>query len=114
VAVRGIRLDELPAIERDAFLHYVTITRRCGHVAMWPVFRDELVDALTAAFGLDSRWLDRDHAAETARIAERRRRAFALVDEVAARFDPEDQWSEFREALWDGRSPLMIPPAAKP
>lgn len=108
---RGIDLDDLPAIERENFLHFVTLAYRCGHPGQWSAFRDELVAALNAAFGLDSRWLDRDQALETARIRERRRRAYVLVDQSATRYDPSSQWSQYREALWDGRGPLMIPPA---
>jgi hypothetical protein len=110
---RGLHLDELPQIERDSFLHFVTIARRCGHAEDWTLFRNELVAGLTAAFALDSRWVDRDYEQETARIAARRRRAFALVDQAAARFDPVSQWPQFREALWDGRHPLMVPPAPR-
>lgn len=113
MVTHGLHLDELPQIERDGFLHFVTIARRCGHVGQWPVFRDELVSALTTAFALDSRWLDRDQESETARIAERRRRAFLLVDQAAGRFDPVSQWPPFREALWDGRQALMIAPAPR-
>lgn len=108
---RGLHLDELPRIERDSFLHFVTIARRCGHAEGWTVFRDELVSALTAAFGLDSRWVDLDHDQEMTRIAARRRCAFALVDQTAERYDPVSQWPQFREALWDNRHPLMKPPA---
>jgi hypothetical protein len=103
---RGLHLNELSRIERDSFLHFVTITRRCGDAEDWSVFRDELVSALTAAFGLDSRWVDRDRGQETARITTRRRRAFALVDQAAARYDPLSQWPQFREVLWDGRRSL--------
>lgn len=110
---RGLHLDELPQIEREGFVHFVTIARRCGHDGRWTVFREELVSALTAAFGLDSRWLDRDQELETARIAERCRRAFVLVDQAAGRFDPVSQWPQFREALWDGRQALMISPAPR-
>lgn len=110
---RGLHLDELPQIEREGFLHFVTIARRCGHAGQWAVFRDELVSALTAAFALDSRWVDREEELETARVDERRRRAFALVDEAAARFDPVSQWPQFREVLWDGRQALMIAPAPR-
>jgi hypothetical protein len=64
---------------------------------------------LTAAFALDSRWVDRDHDGETARIEERRRRGFALVDDVRGRFDPVAQWPQFREALWSGRDEAAVP-----
>jgi hypothetical protein len=110
---RGLQLDELPRVERDSFVHFVTIARRCGRADEWMKFREELVAALTAAFGLDSRWVDRDHDLETARIAERRRRACALVDEVDAQYDRLAQWPQFREALWEGRHRLMIPPAPR-
>lgn len=110
---RGLYLEELPQIERDSYLHFVTIALRSGHPGQRAVFRDELVSALIAAFALDSRWLDRDQELETARIAERRRRAFVLVDQTAERFDPVSEWPQFREAVWDGRQALMIAPAAR-
>ncbi|WP_052665127.1 hypothetical protein [Nitriliruptor alkaliphilus] len=108
---RGLHLDELPQIERDSFLHFATIARRCGHADEWMLFRDEMASALTAAFGLNSRWVDLDDDQETARIAARRECAYALIDEAAARFDPLSQWPQFREALWNGRHSLMEPPA---
>jgi hypothetical protein len=56
-------------------------------------------------------WDSPGHEEETARITARRRRAFALVDQTVAQYDPLSQWPQFREALWDGRHPLMKPPA---
>ena len=93
-------------ITRDQFVYYVTLAREQGDPADWPAFRVELVAALTAAWGLDTRWTDLDATAQQAQVDQRRRRAFALVDDVRARHDPLGDWAGFFDALWAERSPL--------
>jgi hypothetical protein len=93
-------------IERDQFVYFVTLARELGDPADWPGFRVELVAALTAAWGLDTIWLQLERAAQRRRTVARCRRAYALVDRVRARHDPLTDWGGFFDALWAGRGPL--------
>ena len=93
-------------ITRDQFVYFITLAREKGDPADWPAFRMQLVAALTAAWGLDTRWTDLDPDVQHAQVDERRRRALELVDNVRARHDPLCDWDRFFDALWDGRGPL--------
>ena len=93
-------------IERDQFVYYVTMAHELSDPSDWPAFRRELVAALTAAWGLDTRWTDLDPAAQHSEVAVRQRRAFVLVDQVRAGHDPVADWDGFFDALWDARGPL--------
>ena len=96
-------------ITRDQFVYFVTLAREKGDPADWPRFRVELVDALTAAWGLDTRWTDLDRDAREGEVAQRRRRAFDLVDQVRSRHDPLCDWDRFFDALWEGRARVREP-----
>ena len=93
-------------IERDQFVYYLTLAHELADPTDWPAFRNELVTALTAAWGLDTRWTDLDTTAQQAEVDERRRRAFVLVDDIRADHDPAVDWPRFFDALWDARGPL--------
>lgn len=93
-------------IERDQFLYFVTLAHELADPTDWPTFRNELVAALTAAWGLDTRWTDLDTTAQQAEVDQRRRRAFVLVDEIRADHDPSGDWPRFFDALWDARGRL--------
>lgn len=58
--MQGLESEDWPLIERANFLHYLTLARRCGDPLERAVFTDQLCAALTAAFALDGRWVDRD------------------------------------------------------
>ena len=96
-------------ITRDQFVYYLTLARQKHDPADWPTFRIALVAALTAAWGLDTRWTDLDPDDQQTQVDERRRRAFDLVDAVRTRHDPLCDWDRFFDALWDGRHPLREP-----
>ena len=96
-------------IERDQFVYFVTLARERGDPADWPSFRVELVAALTAAWGLDTRWTDLDAAAQQTQVDQKRRRAFELVDHIRTRHDPLCDWDGFFDALWAAREPLRQP-----
>ena len=93
-------------IERDQFVYFVTLARELGDPADWPGFREELVAALTAAWGLDAIWSHLDVETQRQRTNGRLQRAYALVDELRSRHDPLTDWDRFFEGLWAARGPL--------
>lgn len=96
-------------IARDQFVYFVTMERELGTPGDWPQFRDRLVAALTAAFGLDTIWTDLPPETQQRRVAQRLSAAYGLVDSVAARHDPVTDWDGFFDALWAGRDRLRPP-----
>ena len=94
-------------VAREQFVYFVTMERELGTPADWPVFRDGLVAALTAAFGLDTIWGDLPAAAQHRRVALRLAAAYELVDAVRAVHDPVTDWEGFFAALWEGRDRLQ-------
>jgi hypothetical protein len=63
-AASGLEVDDDPTvlrtsawIERGQFVYFVTMARQLGDPADWLTFRDQLVSALKAAWGLDAIWL---------------------------------------------------------
>ena len=97
-------------IERDQFVYFVTMARELGDPRDWEVFRDELVAALRAAWGLDALWLHLDATAQHARRTRRISLAYDLVDQARSRHDPAVDWDDFMESLWSSRHPLTGAP----
>ena len=93
-------------VERDQFVYFVTMERELGVPGDWNEFRHGLVSALTAAFGLDTIWLDLPEPVQRHQVQCRRDRAYAVVDEVRARHDPATDWDGFFDALWAARHRL--------
>jgi hypothetical protein len=93
-------------VERDQFVYFVTMAHELADPTDWPAFRDELVAALNAAWGLDTVWVELAPRAQARRTAERFQWAYALVDAVRRRHDPSTDWDGFFDALWAGRGPL--------
>lgn len=93
-------------IERDQFVYFVTMARELGSPHHWRTFRDELVAALRAAWGLDAIWLNLDTNAQHARRAMRISLAYDLVDEARERHDPAVDWDGYMESLWSSRCSL--------
>lgn len=93
-------------VERDQFVYFVTLARELGDPADWPAFRDELVAALNAAWGLDTIWSDLPTEVQRERTGTRFQRAYELVDEVRQRHDPLCDWDRFAAVLWDARHRL--------
>lgn len=90
----GIGLQDLAWIQRDQFVHYVSLARATQDPDDWPTFRQALLEALTAAFGLDHE--PEGHGA-------RRTAAFALLDRTRPIHDPTEAWPGFMETLWARR-----------
>lgn len=93
-------------VERDQFVYFVTLARELGDPADWPGFRDELVTALNAAWGLDTIWSDLPAEVQRERTATRLQRAHEILDEVRQHHDPLCDWDRFVDVLWDSRSRL--------
>lgn len=106
-------LDDWPLIERENFLYFVTLARRCGTPEDRSVFAGQLRSALVTAFALDGRWVDRDQELESARVDEQQRRAGLLIDRAYRLADPLTDWEGFTDALWEGRQWLFLEPAAR-
>jgi len=96
-------------VARDQFVYFVTMERKLGTPADWPRFRDGLVAALTAAFGLDTIWEDLPVEGQRARVAQRQAQAYAVVDAVRTHHDPAADWEAFFDGLWAGRHRLREP-----
>ena len=96
-------------IEREQFVYFATMARELGDPGDWSRFRDQLVAALRAAWGLDTIWLhltaDEQHRRRASRIAT----AYEVVDVVRGDHDPLTQWEAFSDALWAARTPLTDP-----
>ena len=113
--VNGVAVDESTVVgtaawvARDQFVYFVTMERELGIPADWPVFRDGLVAALTAAFGLDTIWQDLPADLQRRRVEQRLAAAYRLVDAVRAHHDPDADWDAFFDALWAGRDRLRPP-----
>jgi hypothetical protein len=96
-------------IERDQFVYFVTMARQLGDPADWLTFRDQLVSALKAAWGLDAIWLNLPADRQAHRRAQRIKSTYDIVDEVRTRHDPLTDWDAYFDALWAARSPLVDP-----
>jgi hypothetical protein len=99
----GIPLRLVPWLERMQFQRSVTDTYRAQRPDDWPLFHDALYQALSAEFGLDCTWANRDPRSEDTRLDDHHRRLTQLLDQARRRFDPAAHWEEFREIVWGGR-----------
>ena len=93
----GITIDDLPWIHRDQFVHYLQLAHAFSDPSDWPRFRDDLLQALTAAFGLDAGHADGE------RPTPAQRRALDVLDEIRPQHDPTAQWPAFFDTLWSRR-----------
>ena len=96
-------------IEREQFVYFVTMARELGDPGDWSAFRDQLVAALRAAWGLDTIWLHLTGEEQQRRRSSRIATAYEVVDAVRGDHDPLTQWEAFADALWDARAPLTDP-----
>lgn len=78
----GISVDDLAWIQRDQFVHYLTVARAGHDPADWPIFRAAVLAALVAAFGLEP-----DDPTATGIVE--------LLDTVHQAHDPRDAWPEW-------------------
>jgi hypothetical protein len=93
----GIGLDDLPWIHRDQYVHYVELAHALSNPHDWPLLRRDLLDSLTAAFGLGR--CDGNGDAFTSQ----QRRALEVLHEIRGQHDPATDWPAFFDALWQRR-----------
>ena len=93
-------------VERDQFVYFVTMERELGEPGDWSRFRDGLISALNAAFGLDTIWLHLPEPVQRRRVQRRLEQAYEVVDGVRAGHDPAEDWDAFFDALWAARHRL--------
>jgi hypothetical protein len=96
----GITIDDLAWIHRDQFVHYLQLAHALGDPHDWPQLRQDLLRALTAAFGLDASIGHGDQPSP------RQRRALELLDEVRREHDPATDWPAFFDTLWSRRDAI--------
>ena len=101
-------------IERDQFVYFVTMARELGNPGNWEAFRDQIVSALRAAWGLDAIWLNLPTDQRQHRRAWRTATAYEVVDKIRSSHDPLTDWDCFFEALWAARGPLVDRGSASP
>jgi hypothetical protein len=92
----GIGVEDLDWIHRDQFVHYVQLAHALGDPGDWSRFREDLMRALTAAFGLDAEYA-------TGGLTPRQRHALKVLDKVWADHDPATDWPAFFDTLWNRR-----------
>ncbi|MDX1659562.1 MAG: hypothetical protein R3343_12135 [Nitriliruptorales bacterium] len=95
----GIGPEELAWIEREQFLR-LEMERRLSHPVDWEAFRLALVGALSAAWGLNTRYPAGQIRHELLSVPQRR--ALHPLDELRVHHDPVTDWLAFRESLWTG------------
>jgi hypothetical protein len=88
--------DCLAWIHRDQFVHYIQLAHALGDPGDWSRFREDLMRALTAAFGLDAEYA-------TGQLTPRQRNALEVLDKVWADHDPTTDWPAFFNTLWNRR-----------
>ena len=96
-------------IERDQFVYFVTMARELGDPGNWGEFRDQLVAALRAAWGLAALRLNLHADDQERRRAQRIAAVYEIVDSVRVRHDPLTDWDAYFDALWAARGPLVDP-----
>ena len=89
----GITIDDLPAIQRAEFLHYLAVAEREAATSPRACPVDVLVEAVCAAFGLDSEEDDLAVARDVEGVIVDIRRTVA-------------DWNEFAQVLWARRHEL--------
>lgn len=90
----GITLDDLEWIQRDEFVHYLTLAHELGHPSDWSTFRRELLAAVAAVYGF---------AAGPAKADGHPRDTLDILDSIRSRHDPGRDWPKFMDCLWAAR-----------
>jgi hypothetical protein len=93
----GIGIDDLAWIHRDQYVHYVLLAHGLSDADDWPRLREDLLRALTAAFGLDA------GVAHDDQRNPRQRHVLELLEEVRREHDPATDWPAFFDTLWSRR-----------
>ncbi len=105
-AERGIGAGDLRWIQRDQFVYFVELEHELSDPRDWPRFRENLAEALNAAFGLDSVGVDADRAGGEPTVFSSRGRVLQVLEEIRCQHDPVTDWSRFFDALWERRRVL--------
>ncbi|HVM21027.1 MAG TPA: hypothetical protein VM307_13795 [Egibacteraceae bacterium] len=92
----GIGIEDLPWIHRDQFVHYLQLAHALGDPHDWPRLREQLLQALTAAFGLDA-------CTNGERLTPSQQRALDVLDEIRPHHNPATHWPAFFDTLWTRR-----------
>lgn len=90
----GIALDDLTWIQCDEFVHYFTLAYELGHPSDWSAFRQDLLIATAAAFGLE---------AGSGEAHCDRQDILDRLDGIRREHDPVRDWPGFMERLWAAR-----------
>ncbi len=93
----GIGIEDLPWIHRDQYVHYVQLAHAFCDADDWPRLRQDLLHALTAAFGLDP------CDANGEGLTPSQRRALGVLDEICPHHNPATDWPAFFDTLWTRR-----------
>ena len=93
----GIASDDLAWIHRDEFVHYVELVHGLSEPQHWPWLREDLLGALTAAFGLDA------GNVSDAQFTSPQQRALGVLDDIRRHHNPASDWPAFVNALWSRR-----------
>ena len=93
----GIAIDDLAWIHRDQFVHYVELAHALSDPRDWSRLQEDLLQALTAAFGLDVGDVNGEG------LPPSQRRALGVLDEARGGHDPATHWPAFSDALWRRR-----------
>ena len=94
----GIGVEDLAWIHRDQFVHYVQLAHALGDPGDWSRLRQDLLRALTAAFGLD--------AGTGFAPTQQQTGALQLLDEIHRQHDQATHWPTFLETLWRRRQDI--------
>ena len=100
----GVGPEEIGWIQREQFAYFLEAERRITDPADWRTFRLRLVVALTASWGLDTRYPA--HLLRHELLSIPQRRALHLLDHIHLHRNPVSDWTAFREALWTRRHEL--------
>ncbi len=90
-------IEDLPWIHRDQFAHYTQLAYVLRDPNDWPRLREDLLHALTAAFGLDACNVMGE------RLTPPQRRALKVIDGIRRHHDPAKEWPAFFDMLWSQR-----------
>jgi hypothetical protein len=85
---------------RDQFVHHVQLADSLGDPGDWSRLRQDLLRALTAAFGLD--------AGTGFALTQQQTGALHLLDEIHLQHDPAIHWPTFLETLWRRRHDIRV------
>ena len=93
----GIGIEDLPWIHRDQFVHYIQVAHALSNPHDWPRLREDLMQALTAAFGLDA------GSTSGERLTPPPQRALDVLDDIRVHHNPAREWPAFFDMLWTRR-----------